>query len=588
MKKYFIPLILIFVLFFVSIGNCAWLSGYDQRIKLTTDNTKINSVLSNFPVTIFFTSAQGEEIFTEFDADSDYMKCAFTSSDGTTQLYAEKELFDDSEQKAIYHVKVTSVASGVDTDIYYYYDNDHADNTTYIGAIVPFRPLVTFVFDDGCDTNLSIKTLFDTQGEVACAAIVTDWVGNENKLTWTNINTLQTAGWEIVNHTKTHTNLTTLNEAQIITELEGSISAFSAQGFEPNSLALPYGATNALVRSVSAEYFRSARAIGSPWVNPQIIDVYALAARSADDHTAIATYKADVDTAKAGNRWVIFYMHVTDENDETMLDELIDYIQAEGVDIVTMNQALDVFLGSGAGVNVWDKYFKAVHHEVDITTSTIKDSTSNNNNGTKKAANEPVEAAGQVGQAQDFDGTDDEIHIADSADFAFNAFTMELIINPDVTTGRNVAIQQYDVTSTDGFKIRHFDDPADIWEFSVHVGGVVKKVESNSAPTGSAEYMACTRDGDGLMSMYLDGVAQTDTETNAGTIDSSGNIYLGCDYAEDKHWAGIQDEVRFSNTNRSDAWIKATYNSLWDTLLTYNAEETEEEEDNAIFFGTNF
>lgn len=135
MKKYILPLILIFVLFFVSIGDCAWLTGYDQRIKLTIDNTKIDSTLSNFPVTVFFTSAQAEEIFTEFDADSDYMKCAFTASDGETQLYAEKELFDDSAQKAIYHVKVTSVASGAGTDIYYYYDNDHVDNTTYIGAI---------------------------------------------------------------------------------------------------------------------------------------------------------------------------------------------------------------------------------------------------------------------------------------------------------------------------------------------------------------------------------------------------------------------------------------------------------------------
>lgn len=113
----------------------AWLAGYGQRIKLTIDNIKIDTALSDFPVTIFFTSTQGEEIFTEFDADADYMKCAFTASDGTTQLYAECELFDHSEQEAIYHVKVTSVASGADTDVYYYYDNDHADNTTYIGAI---------------------------------------------------------------------------------------------------------------------------------------------------------------------------------------------------------------------------------------------------------------------------------------------------------------------------------------------------------------------------------------------------------------------------------------------------------------------
>jgi len=108
---------------------------YDKRIKLTIDHTKIDSTLSDFPVTVFFTAAQAEEIFTEFDADSDYMKCAFTSSDGTTQLYAEKELFDVSESKAIYHVKVTSISSSADTDIYYYYDNGASDNTTYIGAI---------------------------------------------------------------------------------------------------------------------------------------------------------------------------------------------------------------------------------------------------------------------------------------------------------------------------------------------------------------------------------------------------------------------------------------------------------------------
>jgi len=59
-----------------------WLSGYDKRIKLTIDHTKVDDTLSDFPVTVFFTSTQGEEIFTEFDADSDYMKCAFTSSDG--------------------------------------------------------------------------------------------------------------------------------------------------------------------------------------------------------------------------------------------------------------------------------------------------------------------------------------------------------------------------------------------------------------------------------------------------------------------------------------------------------------------------
>ena len=49
------------------------------------------------------------------------------------------------------------------------------------------------------------------------------------------------------------------------------------------------------------------------------------------------------------------------------------------------------------------------------------------------------------------------------------------------------------------------------------------------------------------------------------------------------------DETRISNTVRSAAWISATYDSLWDTLLTYGSEETEAGEavDNAIFFSMN-
>ena len=37
----------------------------------------------------------------------------------------------------------------------------------------------------------------------------------------------------------------------------------------------------------------------------------------------------------------------------------------------------------------------------------------------------------------------------------------------------------------------------------------------------------------------------------------------------------IIDEAQYSSTVRSAAWIKATYNSLWDTLLTYHSEETQ-------------
>jgi len=70
----------------------------------------------------------------------------------------------------------------------------------------------------------------------------------------------------------------------------------------------------------------------------------------------------------------------------------------------------------GGRTEVWDSSFEAVTHMVDLTTSTVDDSTSNNYVYTKLGANTPAEtASGKIAEAQDFDGTDDVITITDAA-----------------------------------------------------------------------------------------------------------------------------------------------------------------------------
>ena len=65
---------------------------------------------------------------------------------------------------------------------------------------------------------------------------------------------------------------------------------------------------------------------------------------------------------------------------------------------------------------VWDSNYTMVQHMKDTTTSSITDSTSNNNDGTKKAANEPLQnTTGKINSAQYFDGNDDYVNISDSA-----------------------------------------------------------------------------------------------------------------------------------------------------------------------------
>ncbi|MBW2094205.1 MAG: DUF2341 domain-containing protein [Deltaproteobacteria bacterium] len=116
-----------------------WLSGWGKRIKITIDHTKVDSALSNFPVLVHLSASSGIEsddvscVFDELGSDSNRKKIAVTTSDGTTQCYVEIEKWDDANEEAWLHVKVPSVASGADTELYLYYDSDHADNTTYVG-----------------------------------------------------------------------------------------------------------------------------------------------------------------------------------------------------------------------------------------------------------------------------------------------------------------------------------------------------------------------------------------------------------------------------------------------------------------------
>ena len=83
MKKYIISLILILCLIFaIPVYATDLYSTYDQRIKLTVSNTNIDAELTWFPVTVFLTSTAGEEVFAEFDADADFDRVAFTTSEG--------------------------------------------------------------------------------------------------------------------------------------------------------------------------------------------------------------------------------------------------------------------------------------------------------------------------------------------------------------------------------------------------------------------------------------------------------------------------------------------------------------------------
>jgi peptidoglycan/xylan/chitin deacetylase (PgdA/CDA1 family) len=133
-------------------------------------------------------------------------------------------------------------------------------STRESAAPIGSMPLITFVFDDGNDTDyLVARAIFAEQGAVACSAITTDWISRPGHLTPERIIGLRDAGWEIMSHTVSHPKLTSLNAAQIEGEFSGSKAVLENMGVSVRNVVYPKNMSNEMVRTIARKYYRSGR-----------------------------------------------------------------------------------------------------------------------------------------------------------------------------------------------------------------------------------------------------------------------------------------------------------------------------------------
>jgi len=568
MKKYLLPLILIICLAFsLSVYSADLYGTYDQRIKLTIDNTKIDSDLTWFPVMIKLTSGQMEEVFAEFDSDDDFDRCAITLVDESTQIYGDCERFDDSESVAEYHVAKTGVITDADAAgyLYFYYDKDAAHNTTFISK--SNGTAAQSVYDANFKAVYHMNdapafTAWTTQYEATVEPDSDGWTlgGTDYSSVSSGILTIDTTGdatgacyyykapdinfdagvyYKIKVQMHTDTTATgyllnwiydgTQNERTILNIMDGKIQVRTAGG--------SYNDT--IMDTISAYH------IYEVYVKGTVVLVYVDGVLT--DTQAVESVSVS-DTIRFGDG-----SSTADANIECM----IDYVY----------YALDV--ANNPAIN------------------NIIDSTSNANHGTKKGVDEPVEASGKVGQAQDFDGSDDYVDIT-SADFAFKDEDVTMEVITQITDNTDVYRSLLGIGDADG-------EPR-LWLFKHRSGAVDGKItfQSYDAPTAivassiltgaelpleTAIYLAGVIDiSEETIDLFYNGTSQDPQAITAFDLSDAGTdvgvlgIFHNKSSYPHNNWI---DEVRVSNTARSAAWLKATYNSLFDTLLTYGDEETE-------------
>ena len=349
----------------------SWLIGWDKRIEFTIDKDEVDTTLSNFPTTLILSSSSGidnDDVTSVFDEiSSNSLKLAVTTSDGENECYVEVAHWSDGDEEAELHVKVPSISSSSNTTLYLYYDNDHANNTDYVG----------------------------------------------------------------------------------------------------------------LTNSVPAE-------------------------------------------------------------------------------------------------TVWDANFKAVYHMSDgADNAHIYDSTSNDNDGTKKGANEPIEVAGDVGKAQDFDGSNDKIAVSDSASLDVTGeITIEAYYILDASTDSYIFNKLSGGWGWNhGYGINFYTGKPRIIIGTGGVGTNYQSLYMSNDVYDEWTHIVATCKDDDIIGTYKNGAPFLTAIFAGYNITTSGaNLEIGTGFGS--CFPGGIDEVRISNIARSAGWIATTNAGLTDVLITYENEET--------------
>jgi len=513
---------------------------YAKRIKITIDHNDIDSDLTWFPVTVFLTATQGEEVFAEFDADEDFDRIAFTTSDEETQIYADCELFDDSEQKAIYHVSKTgwTVSSSVDTDIYLYYDNNAGHNTTYISKSGDTAAQSVW------DSNFVTVHHMDNAEPNIVTGVKPDYWGSQAAATAINFNNPTTATGTIDNI-----------QFYVKDTMNGLVFA-SFYRPDPGSYPNNWTARDKDTSHNSTEY------------NAGLHEVSVDISVQSGDYIGCYYSSGSMERHLSGYDGIYYKSG--------------DYTEAD-------NDSFSFFSGDCIAVLGFSGSDSPI---------LVKDATSNNLDGTKINIGGPaLTTSGKVGNCQSFDGTDDYIETSDDAALDTGAYnTTEVIFKTDTENQDAKGIVLHD----------HSDWKYMIWLTgkSGNVGYFIKTAsgntqaliddDDNTYADDTYRYFAGVFDktlGSNRIVLYENGSSAASANGFNEDITAGDEGITIARYTTTNLFNGEIDEIRISNNARSAAWIAATYDSLFDTLLSYGSEETEGEEEaetNVLFLFANF
>lgn len=218
-------------------------------------------------------------------------------------------------------------------------------------------PMLSFLSDDGTLADyLRLFPLLQAQqvpASIAVISIVAKLDGRAPALlppsmqmpymNLEQLHRLQSAGWEILSHTRTHRNLCKLGQTELEHELLGSKEELHALGLEVGeALVYPYGHYNPAVMRFTSRYYRFA-VIAAGGLNFGRLSPFQIR-RVPFDRGCTAFYLGEVERAIVARAWLIFMLHPGlpqfDKDQQSHLAKVIEHARSRSMPIVTVGEAL--------------------------------------------------------------------------------------------------------------------------------------------------------------------------------------------------------------------------------------------------------
>lgn len=198
--------------------------------------------------------------------------------------------------------------------------------------------IVSFIFDDGADSDTNLIPIFVNAGVPACIALTYQ----NNNVAGHALELQNTYGWEMLGHSAHHpNNLTNGTLAQITAEIFPPIAYYAAQGIVMKNFVCPENRTNERLRQELAKYYRSSfgsSAFG-PHNTPPVFQ-YAL------NRIGISSFTLgdmiNWVTNAPPKTWVCYWGHSGDPNlNLVTLSAFLGYLGSNGIPVLTVDKALD-------------------------------------------------------------------------------------------------------------------------------------------------------------------------------------------------------------------------------------------------------